>query len=350
MFYSNHFEIPLPIWIIIHISYREVFNAAVKVADLKQWLGLNPDEQGAVDTSINSLVEGGHLVHLNGYIARAGCENYILQQAKKSEKAKQIIESGLPLLKKLQGLKFIKFIGVSGSVAADNPVSMIEGTEKGHTDLDLYVITASNTMWLFVFFEHLTEFFRKRFHKRHFFCFNYVTEENFLEITNKNFFTATEFINLKPLTGDLRKQKILSNNQWIKKFYVIDEDDNPPVSDSRTPRLLTKAINWLLFRVYFLTSTFKRLDFAMIRRSRKKHNPHFRHNFKRVCSPIGGYELVIARKFVDLFQLHFPTFYDESIVNYLFPNELEVSEHKKGNLSKAKKEFIKYQANAESTI
>jgi hypothetical protein len=74
------------------------------------------------------LKDEGLIIEKNGLLAVVGKEEIIDLQEEKSKLTQELIHKGTRLLKLLGKLPFIKFIGVSGSVAADNWFWVVHST------------------------------------------------------------------------------------------------------------------------------------------------------------------------------------------------------------------------------
>ncbi|MFT7239417.1 MAG: hypothetical protein ACI93L_003518 [Cyclobacteriaceae bacterium] len=183
--------------IICHINYRDIFNAPVLKSSLEVWMGiLNQHDRNTFDGALQELLFEELIIEKNGYLAVIGKEQIILDQPRKTALTKELIEKGKKGIGFLSAIPFVRYLGISGSLAADNP---IKDCDDNHVDLDLFVITARHSMWVFVFIERIFSNIIRKVYSKHFYCFNYVTEESFLELRNQNLYTATELVNLKTL-------------------------------------------------------------------------------------------------------------------------------------------------------
>ncbi len=149
----------------------------------------------------------------------------------------------------------ILFLGVSGSVATGHP--------KKNDDIDLLVITKSDSLWKNRFFLRWWIYKNNIPHRkfgqtesRDQFCFNLWLDENYLEIPKgrQNLNSATDLILLKPLINrNNTYEKLLLANGWAAKFvatpYVSKTNDlRFKIQDSRIRQNnFDKVINYLYF-------------------------------------------------------------------------------------------------------
>ncbi|MFA7627803.1 MAG: hypothetical protein WCY37_00070 [Candidatus Dojkabacteria bacterium] len=154
----------------------------------------------------------------------------------------KIAKEGLP---KLKVFNWVRFVGVSGSVAA--------GFAKESDDIDIFVVVRDGTMW----FYRAIIAFRNIFHnkiraKRHKdlrnkLCVNLICEERGLEFPN-DIFNMHELLFLIPIYNKRYKRYVLSMNQWLEgDFYVKKELLRSRVLPKKRVFFLLRLINFLAF-------------------------------------------------------------------------------------------------------
>jgi hypothetical protein len=130
----------------------------------------------------------------------------------------------------------ILYIGVTGSVAAENP--------KRNDDIDLMIITKNNKLWLtrlglrvWIKIKSIPHRNYGQEQKGDDYCFNLWLDESALELpkskqTEKN---AVDMILMKPiLNKDGTYEKLLLANGWVKKYVATPYENkmmgglNPP--------------------------------------------------------------------------------------------------------------------------
>ena len=249
-----------------------------------------------------------------------GKESLLDLQKEKIAAANQLVQKGQTVLKLMSKLPFIRLIGVSGAVAADNPSL----DKNSYNDLDLFVITSHNTLWIIFLIERLITNGIRLFNKgNHFFCFNYVTDESFLEIHNKNFFTATEIQNLKVIADDGIYRDFLEDNRWQKKYYPGEKTIKSPTSRKKKNYLyyITMPFNYAFFVVFCMARGIKKGKWNMMMEFTSKFDPLQKCNFHRISNPKGGYQQAIQDRFENLFRSNFGQYYTKDLVSEFFPSE-----------------------------
>jgi predicted nucleotidyltransferase len=171
-----------------------------------------------------------------------------------SEGENQHISKKIKLAKesisKLKVFNWVRFIGISGSVAA--------GFVKEDDDIDVFVVVRNSTMWLYrgiVVFRNL--FHNKVRAKRHKdvnnkLCLNLICEERGLQFSS-DIFNFHELMFLKPIYNKKYKRYILSKNKWLRKeFFVKKELLRSRVIPKKRVFFLICIVNYLAFLAQLL--------------------------------------------------------------------------------------------------
>lgn len=105
---------------------------------------------------------------------------------------------------------FIRAVFVSGDLSKNATTS--------DSDIDFFLVTEPGRLWIS---RSLLIAFKKLFllNRRKYFCLNYFTAQDHLEIDEKNIFIATEIAHLKPLFSVAMFSQYLETNKWIKGFF-----------------------------------------------------------------------------------------------------------------------------------
>ena len=125
---------------------------------------------------------------------------------------------------------YVKAVGISGSLS--------KGYYDDESDIDFFVITHPNKLWICRTFLML---YKKIFllNSRKYFCVNYFIATNQLEIEEKNRFTATELNTLIPMQGKEVFEEFYNSNQWVKTFFSkfeVDLKGIPNIKKAAFPR------------------------------------------------------------------------------------------------------------------
>ena len=172
----------------------------------------------------------------------------------KWEKSKIVKAQELALLLEKK-FSEILFLGITGSVATGHP--------KKNDDIDILIITKTNTLWKNRFFLRWWMYKNKIPHRiynkkelKDQFCFNLWLDENYLEIpkNRQNLKNATDLLMLKPLINNNGTyERFLVVNSWAKKFVATPYENKIrdlrfKIQDSRIRQnIFDKTVNCLFF-------------------------------------------------------------------------------------------------------
>lgn len=111
----------------------------------------------------------------------------------------------------LSHFPYVQSIAVSGSL------SKHFADEK--TDIDFFIVTSANRLWIARTIMHLLKKFSYIVSKQHWFCMNYYVDEHGLEIPEKNIFTAMEIVTLMPMQGITHFKNFIAANTWVNNYF-----------------------------------------------------------------------------------------------------------------------------------
>ena len=110
---------------------------------------------------------------------------------------------------------YVRAVGVSGSLS--------KNYADKKADIDFFIITKANRLWIARTILHLFKKFTFLVGKQNFFCMNYFVDEEALVIPEKNIYTAVEIVTLLPVAGTFTLNKFFEKNQWTKKWLPCYE-------------------------------------------------------------------------------------------------------------------------------
>lgn len=183
---------------------------------------------------------------------------------------------------------YVKAVGISGSLS--------KGYFDNESDIDFFVITKPNKLWIC---RTLLMLYKKifLFNSKKYFCVNYFISLSNLEIQEKNRFTATELKTLIPMHGKENFECFYSENKWIYGYFSKFQPNIESVTNVQKPQL-TKVIELLFdnkigntFDNIFKTITLKKWqskfaymdksDFKIALKSTKNISKHHPSNFQK---------------------------------------------------------------------
>lgn len=204
---------------------------------------------------------------------------------------------------------YVQAVGVSGSLS--------KGYYDNDSDIDFFVITTPNKLWITRTFLML---YKKIFllNSRKYFCINYFLSQNSLEVEEKNRFTATEIKTLIPFQGKTTLKEFYKNNEWVSDtFWDMNPtlDEIPEVKKNIFIHCIESVLNtsfgeWLddTFKIITIRKWKSKFDFMsdadfnIALKSTKNISKHHPSNFqKKVIAALNEkYEEVYKNHNIDL--------------------------------------------------
>lgn len=290
------------------ITYASVFNDVIERSELIRRLGADDNE---AELTIHILIQQGTIIEDQGFLTVRDLRKKIREKHEDFVLAETLITRKLRLLRFIGWLPFIDFIGISGSLAARNPVS----SGNRQADVDLFIITSNHCIWIVGIF---VGFLRLICGGLGELCFNHIWDGSDMKVRNQNLYVATEIYNLIPVSGTGTYHQFLQVNDWASGYFPALK------STVRTIRR-TGGLSWLnnvLYLLFTLIRCIKNFSFQPIRELSFKENGFRRLSLKRIGAENGGYQQMVQHKFVENLKTYFPEMDHETIEASLFPDEL----------------------------
>ncbi|HUI30871.1 MAG TPA: nucleotidyltransferase domain-containing protein [Candidatus Acidoferrales bacterium] len=155
---------------------------------------------------------------VDGFVHLRDNDEVVTIRKHREKKAKRMLLATGIIGKFLRYFPFVRAVFLSGSLS--------KGVNDGDADIDLFIISAEERLWICRSFLTL---FKKMFllNSKKFLCPNYFVTEKHLEIPEKNIFTATELVTLRPLFNRNMLFELLEANRWILRFFPNFRIDSP---------------------------------------------------------------------------------------------------------------------------
>jgi len=148
---------------------------------------------------------------------------------------------------------------------------------------------------------------------------------SFLEIHNKNIYTATELYNLKPMYDhDYTYCKLIKSNAWARKYYPSLASKQIEIKGQfkfKTREIMRYPFNLCAFYLFYFSRAVKSFSLKPFSEMKLEFNPSYRGNLKRISNPNGGYEYPVMERFEARLKSHFSNYYRADLMQYSFPKE-----------------------------
>ncbi|MEQ8584038.1 MAG: hypothetical protein RIC30_15310 [Marinoscillum sp.] len=312
---KNHWDhLSLKHRIVYFINYASVFNDALSISDLCAKIGTSNRAQ--VDKELEELEREGLIVKNSTYVAVTDLKEKLEMKADKERLSGYLLDRRMKQIQYLASLPIIKFVGVSGSLAAGNPAE----NSVSKVDVDLFLIARQNTVWLVILLAAILRNFYFRFVNLPL-CLNYIMEESDLLVYNQNFYTAHELRNMRPIVDKGVYTSLLETNKWSWEFFpelrakaVNGQVRNEPVGFS--------VLGVLLFGFFTLLRCVKNFSLGPFRDLKLKFDPWRAYNLSRKSTAQGGYQLLVVEKFKKNMDRNFPAYQEDYMMEILFKDDL----------------------------
>ncbi len=303
--------------IVYFVSYAGIFNDVLSKGVLKEKLNISDGEE--LDVAIQELKDKDLILEGKGFIGLKSLSDKISIKPKDFKRAEELVNGHRRMLDIIAKLPIVKFIGVSGSIAAGNPVD----TKEKKADLDLFIVTRNQCIWFFYLFDTFYRFFTHRKKNRGgvYLCMNHIFDESNLKIYNQNFYTANELFNLKPYYGEETYQALLAANPWISSYF-------PKLTFPKEASYRQNPSNFVNKCMYSFIKIFRSVKQRSLEPFREmvfEFDPTKQYNLNRKGSSYGGYQVYIQEKYPRVIKENFPEFMDEELLSRLFSDPLSVS-------------------------
>lgn len=164
-----------------------------------------------IEESFQFLLEEKIVFHLEEYYSLRNDASVAQRRKKGNAKASAQIRIAKRLAYFLSGFPYVRGIAVSGSLS--------KNYADERSDIDFFIITKANRLWIARTFMHCLKKFSYLVGKQNWLCMNYFLDETELEIREKNIYTATEVITVLPFYGEAAFRNFTKKNKWAFDFY-----------------------------------------------------------------------------------------------------------------------------------
>jgi predicted nucleotidyltransferase len=195
--------------IISTLAYFDMFDYPLSYNEIFLFLECKCEETDLRKT-INYLVSCKLIYQIGKFYSLKNDHFIITRRNKGNQKALELLEKAKAVGQLLIKFPYVRGIGISGSLS--------KNFADENSDIDLFIITKKNRLWIARTLMHLFKKLTFLVNKQHYYCMNYYIDEQQLEIVEKNIYTAIEVVTLIPLQGDGAFASFYSANAWTKDY------------------------------------------------------------------------------------------------------------------------------------
>ncbi len=199
------------------VAYGDVFDYPLTAQEIHRYLaGLWASQAEVADALARGRLFPRHLGRREGYFFLPGREAIVALRQERARLARQLWPQALGYGQLMARLPFVRMVGVTGSLAMDNPGEQ--------ADIDYLIVTESERLWLarmlIIGVVHLAA------RRGTVLCPNYLVSERALLFPTRNIYTAHELAQMVPLSGPAVYRRIRAVNAWCQRF--LPNAQGPP--------------------------------------------------------------------------------------------------------------------------
>ncbi len=268
------------------ILYFSIFNYPLKLEEIRSF-SISKDK-ATIQKDLDELVTKNIIIQIDDFYLLDNNRKAIEKRKKGNQMALQALVKAKKRAQFISKFPFVEAVGVSGSLS--------KGYYDSESDIDFFVITKPNKVWLCrTFLMVYKKIFL--FNSRKYFCINYFMSSNSLEVAEKNRFTATEIKTLIPFQGKSAFEAFYKKNVWVSDVFGEMNPQLESIENIRKPKvtqLLEKVFEAKLgdfidnffkaFTLYFWKIKFSKMDdddFKIALKSTKNISKHHPLNFQK---------------------------------------------------------------------
>ena len=190
------------------VAYADIFDFAMNSSEIHRDLVAIGAGVSDVAPVLDRAINLGQLVRVREYLTFAGRESLVKRRIERNQASERMWSTARSFGRIFAALPFVRLVGVTGSLAADNAGS--------DADIDYLIIVGPNRVWLVrALAIAVVRFARLRGVTL---CPNYLLSTNALEIPYHDPYTAHELLQMVPLSGPATYAELLAANPWAAHY------------------------------------------------------------------------------------------------------------------------------------
>jgi len=195
--------------ILATLAYFDLFNYPLTMEEIFLFMPVKYDQEKFGYALRYLLIE--RFVHKFDKFYTLKNDYFLIERREKGNiKAAELIAIAKKVSNLLIRFPYVKGIAISGSLS--------KNFADESSDIDLFIITAKNRLWVARTIMHFFKKLTFLVNKQHYFCMNYYIDEQELQIREKNIYTAIEIATLMPLHGDTVFEQFYAANAWSREY------------------------------------------------------------------------------------------------------------------------------------
>jgi predicted nucleotidyltransferase len=219
------------------LAYFDMFDYPLTSGEIYLFLK-NKYRQTDFDEALQCLILNSLVYRFDKFYTLKNDHLLITRRHNGNKKAAELIKIAGKVSDILIRFPYVRGIAISGSLS--------KNFADDDSDIDLFIITAKNRLWIARTLMHAFKKLTFLVKKEGYFCMNYYIDEEQLEIVEKTLYTAIEIVTLIPLQGDDLFERFYVANAWTREHLpnkVMRLSSAKPVKSSWLKSLFEMLFN-----------------------------------------------------------------------------------------------------------
>jgi hypothetical protein len=222
--------------IIKALAYFDIFSYPLTLDEIHHFLDQTVSRDDVLLT-LQQLVDDNRVFRMGSFYSLQQDLSLRARRTNGNHKAGILLTTGYKVGGFLYQFPFVRGIGISGSLS--------KNYADQNTDIDFFIITRANRLWLARTLMHLFKKLTFITGHQHLYCMNYYIDEEALCIDEQNIFTATELITLKPVCGNGTMDRFYDQNNWAGNYFPNQPVNKESIVLAKSGRF-KRTVEWLL--------------------------------------------------------------------------------------------------------
>jgi hypothetical protein len=192
------------------LAYFDIFNYPLTKAEIDQFL-VGRIASGRLDHLLHQMEEERVIFLLHDFYSLQN--NFLLVHRRRqgNMRAEILLNKAARIGRFLYQFPFVRSVAISGSLSKNF------ADEKA--DIDFFIITKANRLWLARTLMHLYKKFTFLAGRQHYYCMNYYIDEDALQLKEQNIYTAIELKTVLPICGSAASRQLFQSNEWAHNWF-----------------------------------------------------------------------------------------------------------------------------------
>lgn len=196
--------------IIKTLLYSDIFQYPLTSQEIFDRLEVRCDRKETVERELQQLVASNIVFRFDDFYTLQDDVSLAIRRSAGNAMARNIMPRAIRRSRLIYSFPFVRAVMISGSLSKD--------FMDKNADIDFFMVTEPGKVWLT---RGLLALFQRivLLNSHKYFCVNYYIDHDHLRLDERNIFTATELITLKPICGNEHYEALIRENDWIKEYY-----------------------------------------------------------------------------------------------------------------------------------